>query len=72
MKSRRTFSLFVIFILLALLLAACDSGIPVYPTSSAPESIEEAPIAEEPPLQRMRPRLLRSLYSKQIRRWVIR
>ena len=48
MKSRRTFSLFVIFILLALLLAACDSGIPVYPTSSAPESIEEAPIAEEP------------------------
>ncbi len=48
MKNRRTTSLLVTFILLALLLAACNSSIPVYPTSSAPEPVEEAPVAEEP------------------------
>ncbi len=47
MKSPNKFSLFVTLILLALFLAACQSSVPIYATSSAPAPIQEAPVAEE-------------------------
>ena len=47
MKSRNAINLFVTFVLLALLLVACDSSAPVYSTSSAPAPAEEAPVADE-------------------------
>ena len=47
MRSPYKFSFFVTLLLLALFLAACQAGVPVYPTSSAPAPIQEAPVAEE-------------------------